>query len=378
MTRPFLVLGNPENRRVALFQEALALEGLPPARVVAWTDFLRDPGVLDALPDEPCFFRIDSLGENEQVERQLLDAGYARARQGPERSISPDELAALPASLGRIICPRQAHHGFELALTRLEEILARHPSWVCLAPPADVRELFDKRRTSQRYEALGVPVPEPLRDITSVAQLRDGLRERGWGSVFVKMSAASSASCLGVLQLRGDRASLQTTIEQAPDGWFNTLRVRHVVDEARVDELLAFLLNEGSQIERAIPKAKLDGAFFDLRVLCIAHEPRFIVVRQNRHVITNLHLNGWRGELAHLKALVPEASWTAAMESCRQVARCYQALQLGIDLMFEPELTAHRILEANAFGDLLPRLDLEGRNVWQWQLREARALQGSS
>jgi hypothetical protein len=46
---------------------------------------------------------------------------------------------------------------------------------------------------------------------------------------------------------------------------------------------------------------------------------------------------------------------------------------VGIDLMFEPELTAHRVIEANAFGDLLPRLTLEGRNVWQWQISEAIA-----
>jgi len=38
------------------------------------------------------------------------------------------------------------------------------------------------------------------------------------------------------------------------------------------------------------------------------------------------------------------------MQSCRTVAQCYRSLHLGIDLMFEPGLEAHRIIEANAFG----------------------------
>lgn len=360
---------------MTLFQEALALEGLPPARVVSWVDFLNDFNALGALPDEALLFRIDSLGENDAVERWLLNAGWPRAKEGPGRSISPADLAALPPSLGRIICPRQAHFGFELVLTKLQDILAAHPKWRCLNPPEDIRELFDKRVTSLHYEQLGIPVPDALRGITSIDELREGMRSRGWTEVFIKMSAGSSASCLGVVRLhRGGQFTMHTTIEQASDGWFNTLKVRHVTNPRLVAELLEFLLNEGSQIERSIPKARLAEAYFDLRVLCIAHEPRFIVVRQNHHPITNLHLGGWRGELDELKKLVSPAAWEAAMNSCRAVAKCYQALHVGIDLMFEADFVGHRIIEANAFGDLLPRLELEGRNVWQWQIEAALSL----
>lgn len=374
MSLPFLILGNPENRRVTHFQESLALEGLPAARVVSWVDFLADPRALSRLPDEPLLFRIDSLGENEAVERTLLDRGYPLAKDTGCRTITPKALAELAPSRGRIICPRQAHLGFEQALTQLEEIVAEHPKWRCLAPPADIRELFDKRQTSRRYEAAGVPVPEALRDVDDVGALRGEMRARKWDSVFMKMSAGSSASCLGVFHRRGPRESMHTTIEQAPDGWFNTLRVRHVMNAGLLGELLDFLFAEGSQIERAVPKARLADAYFDLRVLCIAGEPRFIVVRQNRHPITNLHLGGWRGDLEALRREVPEAQWNDAMESCRRVAACYGMLQVGIDLMFDAGFTGHRIIEANAFGDLLPRLELDGKNVWQWQIREAHRL----
>jgi hypothetical protein len=369
----FLLLANPENRRVGLFQEALALEGLPPAQVVSWLEFLANPATLDALDDEPLAFRIDSAGENDEVERAFLDRGYEAARAFGCRIISPRALAALRPSLGRIIAPRQAHLGFETALDQLDDIVRRHPHWRCLAPPRDIRELFDKRATSQRYAALGIPVPEFVRGITDTSMLLERLRELGWRSAFVKMSASSSASCLAVLRLDGRTPSLHTTIEVARDGWFNTLKVRQVTGRAQVRELLDFLLAEGSQIELEIPKARLGDAYFDLRVLCIAREPRFVVVRQNTHVITNLHLGGWRGDLSVLREQVNDEAWAAAMESCRQVARCYDALQVGLDLMFEPDFAHHRIIEANAFGDLLPRLELSGANVWQWQIREALA-----
>jgi hypothetical protein len=82
-------------------------------------------------------------------------------------------------------------------------------------------------------------------------------------------------------------------------------------------------------------------------------------------------LGGFRGDLSVLKEKVSADGWEAAMETCRKVARLYRSLHVGIDLMFEPDLQAHRVLEANAFGDLLPNLTLEGLDVWEWQIREA-------
>lgn len=368
---PFLILGNPENRRVTHFQDALAKEGLPPAQVVSWQDFLARPDALDALPDAPALLRIDSPGENEDVERVFLVRGHERAQAHGCTTLTPGELAALTPSRGRIVCPRQAHLGFEQVLDQLDEVLARHRSWHVLTPTADIRELFDKRRTSARFSAAGIPVPEALAPVTSLDALRAGLGERGWDDSFVKLTSGSSASCLAVVHRRRGEDSLHTTIERAPDGYFNTLRVRHVREPAVVDELLRFLLAEGSHVERAVPKARFDNAYFDLRVLCIAGEPRFVVVRQNRHPITNLHLGGWRGDLERLRAAVPPDAWDAAMESCRRVAACYGTVQLGIDLMFEPGFSGHRVIEANAFGDLLPRLEVDGADVWQWQIRES-------
>jgi hypothetical protein len=357
--RPFVILGNPENRRVTLFAAALESRGFAPPIVVSWLDWLRDPRVLERLALDECWLRIDSAGESFEVDRELLRLGGFRGRIVEDR--------------GRILAPRQAHLGFERALKRLAAFLARRPGWRVLNPIDDILELFDKRRTSARFAAAGVPVPESLGEIQSLRELDARMESQHIRQVFVKLSSGSSASCLGMYRRAGTHRAFFTTIEQAPTGWYNTLRVRNVLDARDVRALVGFVLKEGAQVERAVPKAKLDGAYFDLRVLCVAREPAFIVVRQNRHPITNLHLGGWRGDLKALKKLVPRVAWESAMQSCRQVASLYGGLHLGIDLMFEPGFERHRIIEANAFGDLLPNLKRRGLDVWEHELTKLRS-----
>ncbi|SET25506.1 STM4014 family protein [Stigmatella erecta] len=368
---PFILIGNAENRRVTLFQEALAGQGLPPAHVVSWSELLSREGRLEELPDTEAMVRIDSAGENWEVEKALLKRGYTDALEHGCSVLTPEEVDALPLDLGRILCPRQHHLGFLRILAQLEALFARRPRWRVLQPPAAIADLFDKRITSRRYAALGVPVPEPLEDITDVASLRARMHEAGCREVFVKVSCGSSASCLAIFRRGRSTESLVTTIEQAETGWYNSLKVRRIQEPRRVDEVLTFLLREGSQVERSIPKARLGGDYFDCRVLMVRGEPAFTVVRQSHRPITNLHLGGWRGDLEDFRAAVPPNRLADAMESCRAVARAHDCLHVGIDLMYEEHFTGHRVLEANAFGDLLPRLWRDGLSVYAWEIREA-------
>jgi hypothetical protein len=367
---PFILIGNAENRRVTLFQEALAGQGLPPAQVVSWSELLSSKDRLAELPDTEAVVRIDSAGENWEVEKALLKRGYPDALEHGCAVLAPEAVDALPLDPGRILCPRQHHLGFLQVLAELEALFARRPRWRVLQPPAAIADLFDKRITSRRYAARGVPVPEPLEGVTDVESLRARMQEAGCREVFVKVSCGSSASCLAIFRRGRTTESLVTTIEQAETGWYNSLKVRRLQEPRRVDEVLTFLLREGSQVERSIPKARLGGDYFDCRVLTVRGEPAFTVVRQSHRPITNLHLGGWRGDLADFHAAVPPNRLAEAMESCRAVARAHDCLHVGIDLMYEEHFTGHRVLEANAFGDLLPRLWREGLSVYEWEIRE--------
>lgn len=367
----FILIGNSENRRVTLFQDALALQGLPPARVVPWRELVKRPALLAELPDADALVRIDSAGESWEVEKALLKRGYEAALEYGGQVLAPDVVDALVEDHGRILAPRQGHLGFLSVLSELEAVFRERPRWRVLQSTASIADLFDKRLTSRRYAALGVPVPEPLDGVTDVESLRERMDEEDWREVFVKVSCGSSASCLAIFRRHRERESLVTTIEQTPTGWYNSLKVRRITEPERVEQVLDFLLREGSQVERSIPKARLDGDFFDCRVLAVRGEPAFMVVRQSRGPITNLHLGGWRGEPEALEAVVPRNEWKAAMESCRVVARSHDCLHVGIDLMFEEYFSGHRVVEANAFGDLLPSLRRDGLSVYEWEIREA-------
>jgi hypothetical protein len=370
---PYILIGNPDNRRVTLFQQALARQGRDPATVVPWSALIDSLEPLAALPHAEALLRIDSAGESFEVERGLLGLGYEEACALGVSTIEPAATAALPFDHGRIICPRQANLGLLRLLRRIEGLVVRRPGWRALSQPAALCELFDKRVTSRRYAAAGIPVPEALPDLERPDALREAMRALGWPVVFVKLACGSSASCLGVYHYSAGTEFLMTTIERTPQGrLYNTLKVRRVNARPGIDALLGFILGEGAQVERSVPKARLDGAFFDCRVLVVDGEAAFTVVRQSRHPITNLHLGGWRGDPAALRRAVGDAGLAEAEASCCAVARLHgDPLQLGVDLLYEAGFAGHRVIEANAFGDLLPNLEREGLDVYAWQIERA-------
>lgn len=363
-----LVIGNPELPRVADFVAALARLGAPPPWVRAHADLALHPESLLDLPDEPCVVRVDAAGKNPLVERRLLALGYAAAASEGAPAIDPDALARLPFEHGRVLFPRQHHLGLLAHLGRLAEVFAERPAWRILTPPAAIAEMFDKRRTCERFRTASIPIPEPLTGIDGPEALRAAMDARGWPRVFVKLAYASSASGLLVLRRRDGHESAMTTLKERGGAYFNARVVQRLDDRRAVDRALRFLLREGAQIEEGVPKARLGDRFFDCRVIVIAGAAPFVVVRQSHHLVTNLQIGGTRGDLAALRAAAGEHALAAALATCERAARLFEAHHVGLDLLFEPRFTAHRVLEANAFGDYFPGLTQSGRTVFESEI----------
>ena len=360
-----IVVGNPANRRVTMFQQALVAQGHPPARVVPWIE-LCEPGAPARLLTGDPLIRIDSSGEDDDVERALLHRGEAAAREQGVPAIAPAQLARIPREVGRILYPRQQHLGF---LAVLAEIEAATTGVRALPPPSAIRELFDKLAASQRWTALGIPMPEALPRVSEPEELRAMMRERGWPAVYVKLTSGSSASCLAVFNHTAAREDVITTVEDTGRARYNTRKLQRLVARERIDRVLGFILGEGAHVERSIPKARVDGRYFDLRVLAVDGVAAFVVMRTAPHPITNLHLGGLRGDVEALRDRIAPAAWDAAMASCVAVQRATGAFHVGVDLMFEPDFERHRVIEGNAFGDLLPNLEREGLDVYGWQIQ---------
>jgi hypothetical protein len=343
----WVIIGNPENRRVVDFARELPEE----PTVFAHRELIPSPEKLLDLPDTKTLVRIDATGEDDEVTRLLLG--------------QPD----LQIRHGEIVQPRRQHRGFLCYLDALEQVFARRPSWRILNPPKSVALAFDKAETSRRLSALGLPVAPAITPAAATPEaLRDAMNDAGVSRVFVKLNSGSSASCLAAYSLEG--RYLMTTVEVTDDGWYNSRRVRRARGR-RADEILAFILGEGAHVERALPKAKLDGAYFDLRVLVIAGDPAFFVVRQNTHPITNLQLGGWRGDSEHFLDVVGAETWAKVRNACARASTLFDSLHIGLDVMFARDLRSFHILEANAFGDLLPGLERGGKTVYAWEIARA-------
>ncbi|MEU5720090.1 STM4014 family protein [Streptomyces sp. NPDC020403] len=340
---PLAVVGNPGNRRVALFQDALGAAGLPRARTVSWREVLRSGAAF--LPGERV--RIDSPGEDAEVERLLREV---------------DDPARV--------------EGTALWYTRFTSAVrdvaraAEAAGAVLLDDPRDIAVLFDKRLCHKVLDSAGVRVPDsptsgaagaaaPVRGWTDVRRL---MANHHMPRVFVKLAHGSSASGVLALETAGPgRVRAKTSVEVDEAGrLFNSLRLRTYRSEREVAAVVDALAPDGLHIERWLPKASVRGGrVADLRVVVIAGRATHAVVRTSRSPMTNLHLGGARGDLHEVRAAVEAAGgrWDEALEVCERAAACFpDTLCVGVDLLPATGWRRFAVGEVNAFGDLLPRL----------------------
>lgn len=360
------VVGNPGNRRVTMFTQAVLAAGLPRPTVLPWIEVLTGA----APPPAGALVRVDSPGEDPEVDR-LLRGSATAARHGELIGLA-DAYAGLVKGMARV-----ASGGATL-----------------LNPPGDVAVLCDKRRCHALLAAAGIPVPAALPPpggdappgahaqpdasarpgggarFSGYAELRAAMAAAGWSRVFVKPAHGSSAAGVIALAVAPGRVQAITTVERTPDGLFNSLRVRCYTDEAEIAAIVDRLAPEGLHVERWLPKAGLGDRVVDVRVLVVAGRPTHAVVRAARGPLTNLHLGNARGDLAELRAAAGPRAWAAAMQTCERVAACFPgSLHVGVDLMFLVGWRRHAVAEVNAFGDLLPAVVVDGRDSYAEQVR---------
>lgn len=365
----YLIIGNLENRRVTLFQQALSDLNQPIPYLFSHLSLIHSPEKLLAIPDQPLLIRIDSMGENAELEYALLKLGYqARLQENEQDALSCEVLEQRAYQFGELLAPRQLYLGFVDYLKKLAQIFQQRPQWKLLNNINDIIMLFDKRMASRYYQSLNIPIAESLENINDIESFRMAFIENNWRGAFIKLHSGSSASGLAYYTNNNNHEMLMTTLLYKNGCWFNSLKVRRINNKQDIDVVLNFLFSQGVHIEKNIPKARLDNAFMDCRILVIDNIAAFMVVRQNKHLITNLHLGGWRGNIENLHAKVDKKDFEAAMQTCITVYQAHKSLHIGIDLLFTPDFKQHYIIEANAFGDLLPNLTYQGHSVYTFEI----------
>jgi hypothetical protein len=362
----YVAICNPEGKRWQAYARELSLfwqeRGvIAEVEVVPWKLVVPRDGCLDGIPafDRPALVRLESPGRDFEVTRLLLAAG----ERGDCNAASGVDWGNLPYRKGQLLRPGLLHRGFCRVLAGLHRSFAGRSHLTPLACPLAIAELFDKNATSARLTGAGIPCPPSLKAPDTPEELLSELRLHGWPTTYVKLATGSSATGIAVVHALDDPAWAITTTVRIDGEFYNTRRLRRVTGD-ELTEVLAFILAEGSCVQRGIPMAQLDGQNFDVRVIVIHGQPRFTIFRLSNAPMTNLHLGGRRGETAACRAAIPTRAWLDAMDHCVEAAGQYRCSAVGIDLLFERGYLHHYILEVNAFGDWFPEFtDGEGQTV---------------
>lgn len=353
----WIVLGNPESRRVSAFRAALARYGNGDVcDVIPWATWLTASDI--APPPPGTIVRIESPGGDPVVEKLLLRSGIEPMHAAHRIPLEAEALDQIQPSRGEILALRQWFLGFTAELRRLDRAWgAAGIHW--LNSPESIIASFDKIECLQRWEALGLPTPRRRQGVTTYHQLREVVPERRV-RLFLKPRYGFSAVGAIALEWHGELIRAITTVESV---WSNgrprlflSKRPRVLRREFEIAWLINTLAMEEVLVEDWLPKARWQGMSFDLRIVTIGGQPRHVVGRASNSPFTNLNLDGTRIDKAEVMQILG-TRWDEAERLAAAAASALpEASMLGIDLLPRPSGLGFALLEANAFGDDLPRM----------------------
>jgi hypothetical protein len=347
----WVVLGVGDTKRTRGLQAAAVAAGVP-MQLVEWRDWLTAPDrLVDAL-QTPCRFKIEPPGDDAQVHLALLHRGCERLGRAycpaPERG----ELSAVDAWF----------EGFQAAMLQLGTLLVSLPQANAVNAPDEIVAMTDKLQCQHRLLANGVATAPLLGPVQSYEQLVALLDQVDIDRVFVKSRYGSSAAGVVAFRRGRDRQQATTSALLHEDGrrLFNVKRLRTYQRPADVRRVIDLVAAQGAYAEAWIPKPRAGGGHFDLRVVTFAGRAAHRVARVGLRTMTNLHLDSVR---ADPDRLLPTHGLTAMEATAEQAARVFACAGIvGFDLVVHRG--AAYVLEANAFGDLLPGLLWRGRDTY--------------
>ena len=378
----FVLIANPETRRVELFQQALDRLGLPAAELIPYEELLAGRCSLDEWDAPNLWFRFDAPERNFAVDRALIAAGAEVNDAGQHQRIEAIEAYKLPADKGRIFYPHQWYLGWR---QRLQD-WAKQMYSNALNHPEDIITMFDKVQCQRILANHKISISYSLNhhnDILSYEHLREQIDHQKCQRVFVKLAHGSSASGVVAYERRRsvERAitTVERVIEQGELRFYNSRKIRQYSNPHEIADIINFLIKESAQVEAWMPKARLEGREFDARVVVIGGKARQVVLRVGNSPMTNLHLGNDRREVSALPKALSSAQWNEMLQTCERAAACFpRSFYCGIDLLIAPNLRDHYILELNAFGDLLQGITWQGQDTYTTEIAMLLNQQGLS
>jgi glutathione synthase/RimK-type ligase-like ATP-grasp enzyme len=355
-----VVLCNPENRRAKMFGDAAGKIGVLRPDFISYNDVLDGKVTLSQVLTSTTLLRIESPGENFDTERKLIARGASVSDNSKCERILYEDAMQLQPDHGRVRLLRQWFLGFSDLLSEIEKDI-KASSCVVMNSPAAIRLMFDKVKCQQHLKDSGIPVPRLILEPASYDELKDFLKRSSYKRVFIKPAHASSASGVLAYRIQGAQEELYSSAKLVKSNGeisvYNTLKLSRYTSVSDIRTLIDFILREGAVIEEWIPKACLQEKFFDVRIVVINGKASAVLPRLSRGPITNLHLLNERGESEKMKAVIGEEVFSRMLACAEEAVDSIDgALYAGVDMLLTAGSLKPRVLELNAFGDLLPGL----------------------
>jgi hypothetical protein len=317
--------------------------------------------------------RLESPGRNWQTEQALLKLGAEEPDcEDPQMSryerFRKEEIDQWSEPAGRVIAMRQWYLGWCRAL---RDLALRLPKCDFFNPPEDVACLFDKAECQRRVIAAGAAMPPSLGVPESFDDLIERMKLSGRTRIFLKACHGSSASGVVALEMSRDQIQMFTTARLVGAALWNVRPGYRSRDLKEIRALVDAVCRHRAQAQVWVPKMGWRNRRLDLRVVTIAGHARHTVVRMSETPLTNLQLRNARGDLEAFAAEHGPALDAAKSEAERAASAFPQCMGLGIDVAITPDGRAW-VLEANAFGDLLPGCKLDGWDTYRWEVEAMR------
>lgn len=353
------LIGNPDNRRIALNQSA-ALELGMHCHALAWRDYPEWLGELDAYD----LVKIESSGEDEVVLAQQEKLGGVTANDRATQ-------------LGELRWMSDSHRGFCRQLQALNSSVASFVN-----PPDDIELMFDKWACHKLFTQAGIARPASFLAPDNVSDFLERINEltvggHPVGRLFLKPLHGSSASGVLAFRWQGEQLQIIAPIEivrrdSGETRFFNSLNIRSYLKFADIKAILQHLLPHGMIAEQWLGKSQIDSCNVDARIVVVAGKACHFIARKSPHPMTNLHLGSERVSRRDFATAFGSKALTACNDIAEQAANCFpDSLYAGVDVMLTKRLKPV-VLEINAFGDLLPNVLYQGKSTYLTILESAK------
>ena len=377
MSKPDLWVAfcNPENRRHRYFKQALEKVESSQLMVIAYEDLLAATDIFEFLSSQFSNIRnshlcikIDSPGENFQVTRALIALG---AREYSDR-ITPLEARDLTFEKGRFGFLKEWYFGFRKLVECIQEyeseLTSRGNTVAYINSPESIIKMGNKKNCQDILDTFGVSIPPAITLINNFDTWVDQLIAMQTYQVFIKPCYGSSAAGVVALRIKPDGSAMfaTTSLRMANDKCYNSLKLCKYSDRDDIKCLFNIVLQEDAYCERWISKPQVNGKNFDLRVVVINGKASHWITRCSVTPITNLHLGNERGNI--LQHPHGAKMLENAMNAAERTAKVFPTAGVfGADVIVNK--TKARILELNAFGDLLPGVENNGLCTYDAQIK---------